>query len=111
MKIFQNLFLLCIYLLVAFTKMISKIFKFDLLRRKKVVGKGSYWVERKIQPFSETYFLQCQMVEQSHSPSRPMISWISKLLTSFRRPQSKSKLGVKKIGSRDEIPDETYTLW
>jgi hypothetical protein len=114
MQIATKILLICVYPLVLLAWLVNLAGRWDRLRLRDVPSEESYWIERRAQPTTQSYFSEESLAEGSgaRSAARPL----TRLLRGIARlyaPRRQLGGGTYKASAEREqgIPDEVYTLW
>jgi hypothetical protein len=114
MQIPTRTFLIVIYPLLVLAWLVNRLLRRDRLRLLDLASGGSYWIERRAQPTTQSYFSEESWAEGGGeaSAARPLTRFLQGIARLYA-PRRQATGGIYKASADREqgIPDEVYTLW
>jgi hypothetical protein len=114
MQILTKTLLVVIYPLVLLAWLVNLLLGRNRLRLNRIPGEPSYWIERRSQPNTASYFSEesCAEGGVELSAARPLTRLLRGIARWYRPPRRASGAIYKASAEREQgLPDEVYTLW
>jgi hypothetical protein len=106
--------LILVYPLLLLAWLVNLVLRRDRLRLRDIANDESYWIERRAQPTTQSYFSEesCAEGGGETSAARAMTRFL-RVLALLYAPRRQAGGGNYKASAERErgIPDEVYTLW
>jgi hypothetical protein len=110
----SNALLICVYPVLLLARFANMVLRRDRLRLHDVRNEVSFWLERPVQPTTQSYFSEESLAEGSGEASAArLVTRFLHGMARFYAPRRQPGEGNYKASAEREqgIPDEVYTLW